>query len=39
MFVTSEAGRSLGLDNLLRRTGFTAFRQRPRLQQALLLAS
>jgi hypothetical protein len=39
MFVTSEAGRSLGLDNLLRRAQPAFLRMRPHLRRAFLLAS
>ena len=39
MFVTAEAGRSLGLDNLLRRNEAPLFGRHPRLAQAYWLAS
>jgi uncharacterized membrane protein YphA (DoxX/SURF4 family) len=39
MFVAAEAGRSLGLDNLLRRNPPAALNTRPRLQQAFYLAT
>jgi hypothetical protein len=39
MFVTSEAGRSLGLDNLLRRANPAILRRHRTLERAFLLAS
>jgi hypothetical protein len=39
MFAAAQAGRSLGLDNLLNRSPLPVFARHPRLRQAYELAS